>query len=280
MRRRTFLKLMGLTATTAPLAAAGGYVYATEYEPDWVEITEVELTLPRLAPQFDGFRLVQFSDIHRDEWMTPNRLVAIVQQVNGLSADAIAITGDFVTGRLRDVAEELKRVLGSITVPTFAVPGNWDHWGHIPVWDEIMEESGVISLKNRHYTLERDGVRLHMAGVDDVLEGTPQLDQLVAGLPPDGAAIFLVHEPDFADLTLKTGRFDLQLSGHTHGGQVDIPLLGPQYLPEMGTKYVRGLYEAGNFYLYVNRGVGMIRRNIRFNCRPEITVFTLWSPGV
>lgn len=278
--RRTFLKLFGVTATATPLAGVGGYFYATEHEPTWLEISNVELILPRLPAQFNGFRLVQISDIHHDEWMTSDRVLDIISQINGLLPDAVVITGDFVTGGLRVVAEELKMVFSQLAPPTYAVPGNWDHWGYVPVLDEIMRETGIVNLTNTHFTLEREGALLHLAGVDDVLQGNPQLDSVVAQLPNEGAAILLVHEPDFADLTLQTGRFDLQLSGHSHGGQVDLPFLGPQYLPEMATKYWRGLYQAGGFYLYVNRGLGMIRQKIRFNCRPEITIFTYLSPNL
>jgi hypothetical protein len=279
MSRRTFLKLFGLAATATPLTAVGGYVYATEYEPGWLEVTNVELTLPRLAPQFNGFRLVQFSDIHRDEWMTPQRIRDVIFHVNRLRPDAVVMTGDLASGVLREVAEELKQLLGQLETPTYAVPGNWDHWGYLPVWDEIMRESGIVNLTNTHFSLEREGAWLHIAGVDDALLGNPQLDYVVSQMPAEGTAILLVHEPDFADVTLQAGRFDLQLSGHSHGGQVDLPFFGPQYLPEMAAKYYRGLYQAGSFYLYVNRGVGMIRHNIRFNCRPEITAFTLFSPN-
>ncbi|HLA43307.1 MAG TPA: metallophosphoesterase [Aggregatilineales bacterium] len=278
--RRTFLSLMGLTVTAPPLAAAGGYYYATEYEPDWIEITQIELTLPRLAPQFNGFRLVQFSDIHRDEWMTPTRVADVINQVNLQLPDAIVLTGDLVTGLIRDVASDMTQALSELIAPTYSVPGNWDHWGYIPRWEQLMEESGIVNLMNRHSSIEREGQVLHIAGLDDALQGTPQLDMVASQIPSEGAAILLMHEPDFADITIKNGRFDLQLSGHSHGGQVNIPLLGPQYLPEMGQKYVRGLYQAGSFQLYVNRGVGMVREVARFNCRPEITVFTLRSPNI
>ncbi|OQY86641.1 MAG: serine/threonine protein phosphatase, partial [Anaerolineae bacterium UTCFX3] len=88
-------------------------------------------------------------------------------------------------------------------------------------------------------------------------------------------AILLAHEPDFADVSAATGRFGLQISGHTHGGQVDIPLIGPPILPEMGKKYPSGLYNVNGMLLYTNRGVGVTTVNARFNCRPEITIYIL-----
>jgi predicted MPP superfamily phosphohydrolase len=97
-------------------------------------------------------------------------------------------------------------------------------------------------------------------------------------LPEEGAAILLAHEPDFADLSARTGRFDLQLSGHSHGGQVKLPLFGIPYLPRFARKYPRGRYQVGKMILYTNRGLGMVHLPFRFNSRPEITLFTLNGP--
>jgi predicted MPP superfamily phosphohydrolase len=98
---------------------------------------------------------------------------------------------------------------------------------------------------------------------------------LMKSLPQDGAAILLAHEPDFADVAAATQRFDLQISGHSHGGQIVLPIIGPPMLPEFGRKYPSGLYNINNMLLYTNRGVGVTTVNARFNCRPEITIFTL-----
>jgi predicted MPP superfamily phosphohydrolase len=107
--------------------------------------------------------------------------------------------------------------------------------------------------------------------------GNVQLNSVIEALPSDGAAILLAHEPDFADESARSGRFDLQVSGHSHGGQVAIPFFGPPVLPYLGRKYPAGLYKVGNMFQYTNRGVGMARLPFRFNCPPEITIFTLKS---
>jgi predicted MPP superfamily phosphohydrolase len=96
-------------------------------------------------------------------------------------------------------------------------------------------------------------------------------------LPAEGCAILLAHEPDCADDSAATGRFDLQISGHSHGGQVSLPLIGPPVLPYLAQKYPSGLYQVGQMFQYTNRGVGMTPPYVRLNCRPEITVFTLES---
>jgi hypothetical protein len=116
---------------------------------------------------------------------------------------------------------------------------------------------------------------LWLAAVDDVWEGQADLDAALAGAPPGATAVLLAHEPDFADTVAADGRAALQLSGHSHGGQVRLPLLGPPVLPYLARRYPAGLYRAGRMQLYVTRGVGVIAPPVRFNCRPEVTVITL-----
>ena len=107
--------------------------------------------------------------------------------------------------------------------------------------------------------------------------GKPNFKRVVRQLSPDGATILLVHEPDFIDRSAKTDLFDLQLSGHSHGGQIKIPFLAPLVLPPGGKKYYAGLHKVKNTLVYTNRGLGMTEIPLRFNSRPEITVFTLKS---
>jgi uncharacterized protein len=125
-------------------------------------------------------------------------------------------------------------------------------------------------------TLARGAEQLHIGGVDDVWAGRDRLNEVLAALPTNGAAILLAHEPDFADTSSATGRFDLQLSGHSHGGQIHIPLM-KRVLPPLAYKYPLGQYQVGSMIQYTNRGLGSSGIPIRFNCRPEITIFTLNS---
>jgi uncharacterized protein len=278
--RRKFLRLLASLALV-PAAGGGGYLYATRLEPGWVEVTEVALTLPRLDAAFDGFRLVQISDLHYDlAWMTAERLQAVVDLVNVQVADAIALTGDFVSSGLTDAKREaLVDSLGKLNKPTYAVLGNHDHWTAPQRVREIMRRTRMEDMSNRVITLRRGAAALHLAGVDDIWENQQRLEVVLKALPATGAAILLAHEPDYADTSAATGRFDLQLSGHSHGGQVRLPLLGAPILPWLGQKYPAGLYHVGTMAQYTNRGLGMVRPHVRFNCRPEITVFTLHPPG-
>ena len=145
---------------------------------------------------------------------------------------------------------------------------------------QILEFGKIIELPNAVHTLHRGEACLHIAGVDDYWENKARLRNVLDQVPATGPAILLAHEPDFAVISAKSGRFDLQLSGHTHGGQVTLPIIGPVVLPMYGRKYPSGVYQIDNMILYTNRGLGTGRPQIRFNCRPEITMITLHAPMV
>ena len=261
----------------------GGLVYVRKVEPEDVEVVPVSLVLPRLDAAFEGYRIAQISDIHADGWMTPGRVLSLVNLVNAEAPDLVAITGDFATySRFRSLIRHASRLIAPLrrlqaTDGVVAVLGNHDHKTDARTVRRVLAASGVIELHNAVLTLRRGGESLYLCGVDDLKEGTPRLDRALEGLSEEGAAVLLAHEPDFADESAATGRFDLQLSGHSHGGQVGVPLLRYPFLPKLSRKYPTGLYRVGDMFLYTNRGLGAHPR-FRFNCRPEITVFTLRSP--
>jgi predicted MPP superfamily phosphohydrolase len=254
--------------------------WAHEVEPDWLDVHHVQLALPRLQAAFVGLRLVQISDIHFDSsYMTRSRLDNIVRVVNQQRPDVVAITGDFVTFAPQSFASDLAAALGKLapSLVTVAVLGNHDHWTNAAVVRRILHKSGIVELSNTVHTLQRKNSLLHLAGLDDAWARKAHIASVMQQLPEKGAAILLAHEPDFADKYAQTRRFDLQLSGHSHGGQVRLPFGGPLRLPAYGQKYHSGRYKVDEMIVYTNRGVGMVRPYVRFNCRPEITVFTLTS---
>jgi hypothetical protein len=261
----------------------GGLVYVRKVEPEDVEVVPVSLVLPRLDAAFEGYRIAQISDIHADGWMTPGRVLSLVNLVNAEAPDLVTITGDFATySRFHFLIRHASRLIAPLrrlqaTDGVVAVLGNHDHKTDARTVRRVLAASGVIELHNAVLTLRRGGESLYLCGVDDLKEGTPRLDRALEGLSEEGAAVLLAHEPDFADESAATGRFDLQLSGHSHGGQVGVPLLRYPFLPKLSRKYPTGLYRVGDMFLYTNRGLGAHPR-FRFNCRPEITVFTLRSP--
>ncbi len=278
LTRREFLNVTARWSIGTAATGIGGIAYMRGIEPNLVELKSVPLALPRLSPQFSGYKIVQISDIHMGDWMTRPHLEDLVSLANNQQPDLIVLTGDVASDTLSsELVAALKGLRAKDAI--VGVLGNHDHWSNAGAAREAMQASGITDLSNDLYTLERTNALLHIAGVDDIWERKQRLDLVLDKLPGEGAAILLAHEPDFADTSAATGRFDLQISGHSHGGQVIIPFLGAPRLPYLGVKYYLGLYEVGNMLQYTNRGVGMIYPYVRFNCRPEITVFTLDVPG-
>lgn len=260
---------------------AAGLLYAREVEPRWLEVRRLSLVLPRLAPEFDGYTVVQIGDIHLDDWAKPRRLIGLTEKVNALRPDLISLTGDFLSYSSGGaVPRRLTEALGALRARDgcVAVLGNHDYLADAEVVRRCLSGAGVRELANDVRTIRRGGSTLHVAGVDDLMEGHSRLDLVLEKLPDAGAAILLAHEPDFADASSATGRFDLQLSGHSHGGQVRVPLLKRLVLPPFSQRYTSGLYEVGGMLQYTNRGLGFVKLRLRFLCRPEITLLTLRSP--
>jgi predicted MPP superfamily phosphohydrolase len=260
--------------------------YTSRIEPGWLAVTELSLHLPRLESAFDGYRIAHITDTHADNtWMDMARLMDVVQLTNQYNPDLVVITGDFVTVVNAKTFQTLS-ALSHLNARDgiLAVLGNHDHSTDPGTVRAILQSNSIRELKNTSLTLLRGNAQLHIIGLDDLLRKDPQpsiwsfegrLHQALSELPETGAALLLVHEPDFADVAGASGRVDLQLSGHSHGGQICLPFYGPLITPPLGRKYPTGLYSINGMFLYTNRGVGMTGLPIRFNCRPEISIFTL-----
>lgn len=269
-------------AGAAALLGTGGFLYAREVEPRLLEVVRLELALPRLAAAFDGYRVVQIGDIHLDDWSKPARLKRVAEMVNAQRPDLVVVTGDFASYSARRLDEEmLIEALRRLSAPdgVIAILGNHDYLTDVGLIRACIRQAGVTLLLNDVLTLERDDAKLHVAGIDDVMEGCSRLDLVLQQLPEDGTAVLLAHEPDFADVASATRRFDLQLSGHSHGGQARVPVLRRALLPPFSQRYTRGLHEVGGMFVYTNRGLGTVNARLRFGCRPEITALTLRALG-
>ncbi len=275
-RRRLKLRLYQKLALALSILLLAVY-YVHDLEPSWIEVRSVSLSLPHLAPEFSGYRIVQLSDIHADRWMTAQRIQKVVDRVNKMHPDLVVLTGDFVTRNPQKFAPNLS-VLKALKPmdKTLAILGNHDAWTDPDLVQTTLETAGVDVLSNQVITLNRALAQLHISGVDDVWAQRDRLNEVLVALPTTGAAILLAHEPDFADTSAATGRFDLQLSGHSHGGQVRLPFV-KKFFPPLAYKYPMGQYQVGSMIQYTNRGLGSSGIPIRFNCRPEITIFTLKS---
>ncbi len=282
--RRGFLKFLGYGFIDLALLSMGGIAYDMFVERGSFSVETIQLTLKRLPKVFSGLRIAQISDIHMGGWMNPDRFQQVANIIKAESPDLLLITGDFLLGHHFSDAEkqaivDLIPILSSLagSIPSFAVLGNHDYWTSSEAIRQMLFSCGITDLTNTVFTLTREKESLHLCGVDDIWKGDVRLDHVISKLKDDSIAILMAHEPDFADTSAATGKFDLQISGHTHGGQVNLPLLGPPVRPYLGRKYPIGLYKIGNMFQYTNRGVGMARLPIRFNCPPEITIFVLES---
>lgn len=281
LSRRQFLRYSLGGVLGLGLPAIGGAVYATRIEPYYLDITRITLPLPRLAPVFDGYTIAQISDWHIGGWMMPARMLDIAAVVSDLNVDLIVVTGDFVNGLWPSAVDDIAAILDGLQAAdgVYAILGNHDHWTDAPTIRRAIRASRAHLLGNESTAIRRGAARLYLAGVDDIWERQHDLDAALADVPPGAATILLAHEPDFADEAAATGRIDLQLSGHSHGGQVRLPIKGALILPYLGKKYDQGLYDVNGMTLYVNRGLGMTAPFVRFGCPPEITHITLAQPA-
>ena len=276
--RRRFLALAGATALGVPL-------YAAEVSRHELRVEYVQVHLPRLPEVFDGLRVVQISDLHYANFTEPSFIQQVVHRANELKADVVLFTGDYIsTGLWR--YEEIVRfayscaeILSHVACPIrYAVLGNHDYFFNRWVVTDALKTHNIPVLANRYEPLEREGKRLWFAGTGDAIKKDIDLEKAVpAASRKDGEpTILLSHEPDSFDMIARYN-VDLMLSGHTHGGQIRLPFLPALFLPEMGVKYVEGLFRLGSTQLYVNRGIGAVGLPFRFNCPPELTVLTLSS---
>lgn len=245
-------------------------------EPRFLTVYRVNMTIPGLPRAFAGLRIVQITDIHHGPFLDISRVEASVDLANSLRPDLIALTGDYVHRSPRFIAP-CHRALSALRAPlgVYGVLGNHDHWEDADLTKEEMKRAGIVELTNTNRWIERGGEWLCIAGVGDLWEDEQLLDRALAGAPENGAVILLSHNPDYNE-QMNDRRVKLMLSGHTHGGQVVLPLLGPPLLPSKhGQKYASGLVRDGWKQVYVSRGVGVVWPPIRFRCRPEVTLITL-----
>jgi len=238
--------------------------------------------LERLPAAFDGLTVAQLADFHCDSRLSEYVISAAVQRTNELMPDLVVLTGDYVSSptvgswaRAASFSEPCGRLLSGLHAPlgVVAVLGNHDYIGATVV-RRSLENRGIKVLVNARVVFQRRGAQLWVCGLDDIMNGHPDLPNTLTGIPREAATIVVVHEPDYADV-VSSFPVDLQISAHSHGGQVNFPLLGPLYLPRLARKYPSGLRVLGPLTLYTNRGIGTVKLPIRFNCPPEITLLKL-----
>jgi predicted MPP superfamily phosphohydrolase len=279
--RRRFLK-------AGILGAAGLALYSSGIERHWIEVVEREIHLAGLPASFNGLRIAQLSDIHMDEYTEPIFLRHVIHRINEMQPDVVLLTGDYISWGLATsefaigAAWQCANILTGLACrQVYAVLGNHDVGVDPKQVTAALSANGITVLTNACVPLQRGGGRIWLAGLDDPVLGLPDPELAIPAAirnVPNEPVILMCHAPDYVDYLLSrpVGKaIGLVLSGHTHGGQVRLPLVGAMQLPELGKKYVEGWFGLGGMQLYVNRGIGTVGLPFRLDCPPEITLLTL-----
>jgi uncharacterized protein len=276
-RRRLFKAAVGLVVGAGTLGA-----YARWVEPTWVQVVRQDLPVSHLPPAWEGKRVAFIADLHYGPYVSLDYLASVVQKVQALKPDLIVLGGDLVLSPDRESAQTAARLFEGVTAPfgVFACLGNHDYTFRTDQGvatgsevDEALTLMGVRVLRNESVRLECQDQYLWIVGSEDMWSGHFQPGDVTRGLPAGAPSLVLCHNPEPVERLEAVGCGTI-LSGHTHGGQVQVPLLGPVHLQKrFGGRY-QGLHHVGNSWLYITRGVGSLY-GFRFNCRPEISLLTL-----
>jgi uncharacterized protein len=271
--RRQFLS--GLAA--APLVAVSATsAYASLVEPVNYELSETDILVRDLPQSFDGFRIVQVTDIHHSRIVSLEEVRRVVEVARRARPDLVALTGDYTT-MYRRYIEPCAEALSKLEAPEgiWAVLGNHDHYTDAQLTTRALEKARINVLNNANTLIRRGADVLQLAGVDDWSWGRTDWARAFYGMDRKRPSVLLSHQPRVLDFA-ETHGVSLILSGHTHGGQVSLPLIGaPARFISAEMKYARGLFEKNGTQLYVSRGTGMIGLPLRFGARPEVAVLRL-----
>jgi len=257
----------------APFALAA---YGTLFGARVLRRERVEVPVAGLPRGWWGARIVQLSDLHSGRHVTAQRLRRIARRAARLSPDLLVVTGDIVHNSPA-FAKQAAEAIATVKAPhgTFAILGNHDFWAGADSVEHALEKEGIQVLRNRGLILQRGGGDLWLCGVDDPWSGRFDLGAALRDRPEGAATVLLSHQPNTWPVAQRAG-VQLQLSGHTHGGQVAMLWLHRSLsLARFITPFVAGLYRAGTSFLYVNRGAGTVMPMIRIGARPEVTELVL-----
>lgn len=276
MKRRKFLKRLAILGGVGAVTG----LYTWQFEPFWLEFVRRKMAIKHLPPNLEGKTLVQISDIHVGNIVDPKFITKAFARAAKLEPDLVVYTGDYVSyedaSQLRQLQQVMEHApLGKLG--TLAILGNHDYgnkWREPGVAENIIDilaDAGIKTLRNEHETIKG----LNVIGVDDLWGTNFAPKEALAHYQPGQANLVLCHNPDVCDMDVWNGYQGWILSGHTHGGQCKPPFLPPPILPVRNKSYSAGKIDLGDGRtLYINRALGHSRQ-VRFNVRPEITIFEL-----
>ena len=273
MNRRLFLKATMAAVGSSPLVAASYGLF----EAGWVKIDRPTLPLPRLPRSFDGTRVAFLTDIHHGPFTNLDFVTAVVRTTLALEPDLILLGGDYIL-REKKYVSPCFDVLSALRAPlgVYGVLGNHDNWIAPRETRAAMKAAGIVELTNTGEWINRGNDRFRLAGVDDLWTGLVDVESALGYATEHDACLLMSHNPDVAE-GLSDRRVGLMLSGHTHGGQVVLPMVdsAPWIPSRYGQKYQRGLVQAPATRVYVSCGLGTSGIPIRIGARPEINLITL-----
>ena len=273
-RRHFIVNSINLGILCASGTLAGYGLYEARRRPC---IVKVSVPVPNLPDDLEGFRIVQITDIHIGPTIKRAYVQTIVDQVNKLKPDVIVLTGDLADGGVETHRDDVAP-LGALSAPygSYFVTGNHEYYSGVETWIKKMEQLGFVVLLNEHRIIKCGSGRILMAGVTDYNAGrfltdhVSDPDMALFRAPASNVKILLAHQPRSIFASARAG-FDLQISGHTHGGQ----FYPWSFLVGLQQPYVMGLHRYGKTWIYVSRGTGYWGPPLRLGISSEIAVITL-----
>jgi predicted MPP superfamily phosphohydrolase len=278
LSRRTFLRRT-LQAGGACIGLGGcGLAYGVA-EASWVRIDRREVSIPNLPEPFVGKTIAVLADLHHGPRVGINFIRRAVRMANGLEPDLVALVGDYGHRGTHTHLElpPCLEALSALRAPmgVFAVPGNHDMQNAGRTYRDLIADTPLTDLTNRAVSVTCEGERLWLAGLDDLWWGQPNLDRALEKVPARSAVVLLCHNPDFMEVH-PDSRVGLALCGHTHGGQVYLPIFGAPWMPtRYGDKYRHGLVQGPASQVFVSRGLGESGVPLRVGAPPEINLLAL-----
>ena len=273
LTRRQFLN--GLAA--APLVAISATAaYARLVEPYNYLVSETDIFIRNLPARFEGFRITQLTDIHHSRILGLSEVRRVVTLAQQTKPDVFVLTGDYTTSYRRFI-EPCAEALSALSAPegVWAVLGNHDHYTDPELTRRALERNHISVLGNANTTFSRASDIIQLSGIDDWSWAGADWPRAFSGLRKNIPTILLSHQPRVLDFD-EAQNASLILSGHTHGGQINLPWLGPPArFATKDLRYARGLFRRGDTQLYVSSGTGVIGLPVRFGVRPEIAVLRL-----
>jgi len=256
-----------------PTATAG---YSSTWEKNQLSVSEVTIPLEEKNRSLDGLKIALMADFHHDDFGSNALIAQAVRTINDADVDVVVLAGDYISRDLAPMTALCRELAAAKSrLGSFAVLGNHDCWHYHGDMPRMLADAGIQLLVDEHIAFDT----FALAGIQSVWGGRPNFQETISAVPRSLPILVAWHEPDTFD-DYQSDRVILQVSGHTHGGQICAPFYGPIRLPAYGKRYPYGHYQKDNRSLFVTRGIGTLTIPARFLCPPELALLTLHVPAL